>query len=432
MTGRARLRWLLAAHTISSTGNAATAIALPLYVLATTGSAVLVGVVATAAVVPVVVGGLFGGVLVDRFGYRRTSVVADAVGAVTILAVPVLHVTTGLPFWALVLLVVATNLLDTPGQAARHALLPELAREARVPLESATASMDAAERASRLLGAPAAGAAVAVFGAPAVLVADAVTFVAAAALVALALPASTRAARARAAGAAAAVRSYLGELREGLGFVRTDRLLLAVVGMVTVTNALDAAWSSVVLPVYATDRLGGGTAFGLLVGVFGAGAVLGALLFARVAGRFSRRAVFAGCFLVAGAPRLVVMAADPGLTVLLLTLGLAGLAAGAINPVLGAAQLERVPADLRARVAGVVGAGAWAGMPAGTLVAGVWLEHGSMTALLLALAGVYLAVTLLPVLSPTWRELDRFRDPAGGGTRRGTDLTTGGPGREGR
>jgi hypothetical protein len=43
-----------------------------------------------------VVGGALGGVLVDRAGYRRTSIVTDLIGGATILAVPVLAVTVGL------------------------------------------------------------------------------------------------------------------------------------------------------------------------------------------------------------------------------------------------------------------------------------------------------------------------------------------------
>ncbi|NIZ90239.1 MFS transporter [Kineococcus rubinsiae] len=413
MTPAWRLRWLLLAHTVSATGNTATFIALPLYVYASTGSAALLGVLGAAAVAPVVVGGVFGGVLVDRFGYRRTSVVSDAVGAVTIGAVPLLAATTGLPFAGLIALVVATGLLDTPGQAARHAMLPELAADAGAPLERATGWMDAAERAARLLGAPAAGGLVAAVGAPVVLVLDAATFVVAALLVAAAVPAV----RATAAGATAVARTpapagggwrgYRRDLAEGLAFVRQDRLLRAIVGMVLLTNAFDAAWSSVVLPLHAARHLGGGTALGLLVAAFGGGAVVGAVVFGAVGARFSRRTVFGVAFLLAGGPRFLVLATSPSLGVLLLVLALAGVAAGALNPILGAAQLQRVPAAARARVGGVVGAGAWAGMPLGTLVAGFWLERGSLTALLLVLGGAYLLVTLLPFVAPAWRELDR-------------------------
>ncbi|MBB2899360.1 MFS family permease [Kineococcus radiotolerans] len=419
MNPRTRLWSVLVAHTTSTAGNAATAIALPLFVLDTTGSTTLTGVVGAAAVAPVVVGGVFGGVLVDRFGYRRTSVVSDAVGAVTIATVPLLHATTGLPFWALLALVVATGLLDTPGQAARHALLPELAAEAGVPLERATGWMDAAERAARLVGAPAAGALVSLLGAPLVLAVDALTFVLAAVLIAVAVPAgwpATGPADGTAGGEVAAqvgtaplggARGYLRELRVGLTFVRGDRLLLAVIAMVAVTNAFDAAYSSVVLPVYATERLDGGVDLGLLVGAFGAGAVAGAFAFGAVGGRWSRRRIFTVAFLLAGGPRFALLALDPGLPVLLAGVVLSGVAAGALNPILSAVELERVPPGARARVAGVVGAGAWAAMPVGILGAGLWLESGSLTTLLLVLAVSYLLITLTPALFPVWRELDR-------------------------
>nr|WP_205707889.1 MFS transporter [Kineococcus vitellinus] len=413
---------VLAAHTTSSAGNAATAIALPLFVLQTTGSTALTGVVGAAAIAPVVIGGIFGGVLVDRFGHRRTSVVSDAFGAVTIAAVPLLHATLGLPFWALLVLVVATGLLDTPGQAARHAMLPELAAEAGVPLERATGWMDAAERAARLVGAPAAGAATSLLGAPAVLAVDALTFVLAAVLIAGAVPgawpgpqqtgpAGPAVAPAQQAAPLGGVRGYLRELRFGVDLVRSDRLLLAVIALVAVTNAFDAAYSSVVLPVYATRRLGGGADLGLLVGAFGAGAVAGAFAFGAVGARWSRRTVFTSAFLLTGAPRFALLALDPGLPVLLAGAALSGIAAGAINPILGAAQLERVPAGARARVAGVVGAGAWAAMPVGILGAGLWLETGSLTTLLIVSAISYLLITCTPAVFPVWRQLDR-RPPA--------------------
>ena len=50
-----------------------TLIALPLYVLAETGSAAMTGVTGFFATLPVIIGGPFGGVLVDRFGYRRSA-----------------------------------------------------------------------------------------------------------------------------------------------------------------------------------------------------------------------------------------------------------------------------------------------------------------------------------------------------------------------
>ncbi|MCI2239364.1 MFS transporter [Paenibacillus sp. TRM 82003] len=403
MRPRARLGCVLAAHTTSSAGNTATAIAVPLHVLQTTGSTALVGVAAAVALVPVVLGGVFGGVLVDRAGYRRTSIASDLVGAVTIGLVPLLDATAGLPFGVLLALLFATGLLDTPGQAARHAVLPELAAESGLALDRVTGWMDAAERLARLLGAPLAGVLVGLTGALTVLALDAVTFLVSALLVAVGAPAVARAARVRT--------GYWREMAEGLAFVRGDRLLRAVVLLVACTNAFDAAFSSVVLPVVARERFGGGPALGLLVGAFGAGAVLGALTYGAVGTRFPRRTVFAVAFLLVGAPRFLVLAADPGLVAAVVTMVLTGVAAGAINPILGAAELERVPPHARARVAGVVGAGAWAAMPIGQLGTGVALEHAALPVVLLALGGAYLVVTLWPFGSATWAELDRVPSP---------------------
>ena len=55
---------LLVADAISLTGNAMGFVAIPWFVLETTGSATLTGV---------------GGAIVDRLGFRRTSVLADGV-----------------------------------------------------------------------------------------------------------------------------------------------------------------------------------------------------------------------------------------------------------------------------------------------------------------------------------------------------------------
>ena len=83
----APLAGLLTAHTVSLTGNMLTLIALPLYVLAKTGSPAATGLAGAFATAPVVLGGAFGGVRVDRIGYRRASLLADLVSGVTVAAV---------------------------------------------------------------------------------------------------------------------------------------------------------------------------------------------------------------------------------------------------------------------------------------------------------------------------------------------------------
>ncbi|GAB2921456.1 hypothetical protein GCM10027047_18560 [Rhodococcus aerolatus] len=409
---RGGLGWVLLAHVVSLTGNVVTVLALPIYVLRTTGSPTAAGVLGFVATVPIVLGGALGGVVVDRLGFRRASVLADSVSGVTVLAIPVCAATVGLPFWLLLVLVFGSGLLDTPGSGARQAMLPELAQRAGRSLEQATGTLDAASRTARLVGAPLAGVAVAAVGPLPVLVLDAATFAVAAVVVRLAAPDLRGVAPDPATGtgpgtaAPRGLRGYRADLAAGLRFVAADPLLRVVVLMVMVTNTFDSAKSSVLLPVYATERLGGAVALGLLVGVMGGGAALGALVFAAVGHRASRRLTFTvGFVLVAGPPYLALAVGAP-LPVLLGVFALAGLGAGAINPILATATLRRVPVAARARVFGLADAGAWLGVPVGALGAGLLVSGVGLSATLAGIAVCYVLVSLVPLLGGPFRLLD--------------------------
>jgi predicted MFS family arabinose efflux permease len=360
------------------------------------------------AVLPVVVGGALGGVLVDRAGYRRTSIVTDLIGGATILAVPVLAVTVGLPFWALMLLIFATGMFDTPGRTARSSLLPEIAERAQVPLERAVGTFEALERGARLVGGPVAGLLVAALGPVNTLVINAVTFAVSAVLVAWLVPRSVDAERtARDGSAPPESTSYWHELGEGLAFLWRQPLLRAITVLLVLTNFFDAAWTTVILPVFADRHLGGSVALGLLVAAMGGGALVGSLLFGVVGHRLPRRALFVVSFLLCGGPRMLVFAAEPPLWACLTTVAVAGLAAGSINPIIGTVQLERTPPGMRARVFGCMGAGAWAAMPIGALVAGVTVEHLGLAPTLLVLGSAYILVVLSPLLGGPWRHIER-------------------------
>lgn len=400
---RAPLVGLLAAHTVSTTGNVLTLIALPLYVLMTTGSAAQTGVTGFFATLPIVIGGTFGGVLVDRLGYRRSSVLADLVSGATIALVPIVDSTVGLPFPGLLALVFVSGLLDTPGQTARTALLPDVAEAAGMPLERAVGLLEATERGARMLGAPLAGLGVALMGPLSVLALDAVSFGISALLVARLVPSVARAGR------AATAPGYWRELGEGFRFVVREPLLRAIVLLVLLTNLLDAAKSTVLLPVYAERELGGGAAFGLLVGVMAAGALAGNLTYSAGGHRLPRRPVFVIAFALAGGPPMLALAAGLPLLWLGAVTALAGFCAGAINPIIGVVKLERVPPGMRARVYGLIGAGCWAAMPLGSLLAGLAVEHVGLRPTLLAAGTAYVLITLSPLLGGPWRGLDRPR-----------------------
>ena len=408
--GRARrgLGLLLAGDAVSMTGTSMTTIAVPWFVLTTTGSAERAGVAAFVSLLPIVIAAIFGGAIVDRVGYRRSSVACDLASGLMTAAIPVLFLTVGLGFAPLLALLFCRWLLASPGEAARRALLPALAGAGAVRMERAAAGFDAVSRGARMVGVLIAGVLIAVFGATrlgplALLFADATTFFVSALLIGCGVP---RLRPAAAPGDGHDHDRYLARLREGMVCLWREPMLRALSLMILVTNMLSAGWAQVLLPVYTREVLGDPRALGLLLGLSGAGAMVGALVYGVVGARLSRWKTFACCFFVGTVPAALVFAAQAPLPMLLGVQALSGLAGGALNPLIGVVEFERIPERLRARVMGAGDAGAFAGMPVGGLLAGGLAGSIGLTATMLTVAGIYLAVCLPPFMGKVWRGLD--------------------------
>jgi MFS family permease len=219
---------LLSANAVSVVGNAMSAVAIPWFVLRTTDSAIRTGITGAVGALGAVLAAFFGGPIVDRLGFKRTSVAADLVSAATTAFIPLLFATGYLTFWLLLVLVFLGAVLDAPGMSARQAMIPELARSARMTTEGANSADSAVPRLAQFLGPPLAGVLITAFGAIGVLWLNAATFVLSAALVAAAIPT----ARSSAIGEppTEGTRGYLDELLEGFE-VRLDQSAAPVPGV---------------------------------------------------------------------------------------------------------------------------------------------------------------------------------------------------------
>src|SRR4051794_33040056 len=86
-----RLLALLIAETVSTTGAQMTWLALPWFVLTTTGSAGKMTLVLGSEALGLVIMGLPGGTILTRLGSRWTMMIADGVRAPLTLLVPLLY-----------------------------------------------------------------------------------------------------------------------------------------------------------------------------------------------------------------------------------------------------------------------------------------------------------------------------------------------------
>ncbi|MER7771221.1 MFS transporter [Kitasatospora sp. NPDC096140] len=413
---------VLTATAVSVTGTRVSAIALPWFVLATTGSATMTGLVAFAEMAPYVLVKALTGPVVDRLGPRVVSWTTDALSATAAGLVPLLHAQGLLPFWVLLVMVAVIGAMRGPGDLAKSVMVPEAADRAQVPMERATGLSGVTERLASTIGPAAGGGLVALMGPLAGLAVNAATFALGSLIIALALPRGMG--RPALPGAATGSPGSAGEgeqgtgywrmFREGFAFLRSEPLLLAVTVMVGITNLLDAGFITVLVPVWARESGNGPAAIGLTTGAMGATAVVGSLIAAAVASRLPRRTVFFVGFLLCGAPRFVVLALGAPMWVVLTVFAIGGFGSGFLNPILGAVLFERVPRHLLGRVHALGDSLAWAGIPLGGLVAGAAVALVGLIPSLLGAGALYFATTTLAGLRPEWREMDKLRGHSAG------------------
>jgi MFS family permease len=384
------------AETLSISGTRLSTIAIPWLVLTTTGSPVLTGIVAMAEMLPYVVAKALSGPLIDRIGPKRLAIACDLASVLVIGLVPLLALIGWLGLELLLPIVVAMGILRGPSDAAKHAMVPDIARLAAVPLERVTGIAGVIDRLASTVGAAAAGGLIALIGPGPALAVNAATFGLAALVVAAGIPAfraappETRA-------------SYFTELREGFDFIRRDALLVGIVIMISTTNLLDAAYSVVLLPVWTQSSSHDAALLGLLFAVMSAGAIAGAAIATATGERLPRLTVYTVAFVIAGLPRFAVFAIDVPLIAAFVTLAIAGFAAGFINPILSAVIIERIPPAMIGRATALIGAFTWALIPFGGLVGGALIALIGLEPALWLTGFGYFAATLLPLARRSFR-----------------------------
>lgn len=390
--------WLLA-DCLSMLGSRISIIAIPWFVLTTTGSASRTGLVAFAEITPMVLAKTVGGPLIDRFGQRRLAVTCDAASMLTLGALPLLYAAGALSFPLLLVSVAVTGALRGPADSAKAALAVPLAEHAGVPLERATGFHGAVERTASLGGAALAGILIAVSGPVAAVSVDAVSFGFCAVLLALAtrrVPLPTDPDDA----------PYVERFRAGYRFWRREPVLVAITAMVAVTNMLDQGFVAVLLPVWAHRTGQGAGAVATLLACFAAFSAIGSVLAATLAERLPRFWVYVVGFLLAGIPRYLVLAFGWPLALSIPVFVVGGFGSGFLNPILGAVIMERIPKPLLGRVSSLVTALCFSLMPLGGLTAGFGSSHGGFTTVALGFGIAYLLTTLAPLALPAFRELE--------------------------
>src|SRR5204862_2859733 len=149
-----------------------TFVALPWFVLATTGSTAKTGWVLAAEMLPIAIVGIPAGSLIARLGAKRTMLVCDAARGPLLLVIPVLHRTGHLSFAALVATAFAIGVFAAPYLASARIVVPEVAGEDERAVAQVSAILAGANQLTQIVGPVLAGVLIAATSPSTVLVVD--------------------------------------------------------------------------------------------------------------------------------------------------------------------------------------------------------------------------------------------------------------------
>ena len=384
---RARLRdnrdflTVLFGQGISSFGDSITNTAMPLLVLALTGSGFAMGVVGVLTTLPDLIVGLPAGAYADRWDRRRMMFWAD-LGRFFLTGLVPISVALGGPTLVVIFAVTfPMNVLRVLWLAAYTASVPGLVGRAEVP--RANAIFEAVFNVGWIIGPALAGFLAAIIGPGATIAIDAVTFLISAGTMLLV----RRPLRAE----ARTVETHiLADIREGVAYVVRQPTLRACIALWTTTSVIDAGLTTAII-YYVTVSLGLGSAVvGTVLSGWALGSLAGSVVAARLAFRATGPVMLVGA-VVSGACLLVIAS---GVSVPVM-IAVAFIEGGVNSIILVAyitmrtllspdAMLGRVGATARTVSVGLT--------PIGALATGILLDSlgGAET---LAIMGVALAIT---------------------------------------
>lgn len=382
---------------ISLMANNLTALAVPWFVLATTGSAGQMGLTAFVTLSPSVFMMFFGGAIADRVSAWRLSIFADVCSGVTVALVPILYQLHVLTFPLLLVLMFLGAVFDTPGVAARSTMVPKLSERARVDVQKVTSFQGAAQAVSVLFGAVMAGVLIAWLGATNVLWINAATF-AISALAMWTLIPDFHVERDDQSG-------LMDDIRAGIRFVRQNAVLRAILLFSMALNGLMVPMPLILLPFYADVRWDDPRAFGTMISGFGVGAIGGSLLASWATHRWPSRRLLTLSLGLFSIPTLMMITL-PNIVFSWLTLATVGIGAGVLQPTLTAVMYRITPQEVLGRVSGVLNAGSMIAAPVGVALVTIVLDQLGVRATFATFSGLVIALAGWTWTTPAVQHVD--------------------------
>lgn len=375
-------RLFFAGQLISLVGTWMMTVAQSWLILELTGDPLLLGVLAAAQFAPVLLLGLFGGVIADSLPKRRTLIATQVWPMVLGLVMSALVFTNSVQVWHVLVIAFLLGCRNAVDMPTRQSFVVEMV--GREDVGNAVAFNSAMFNAARVLGPAIGGITIGALGVGPAFLADALSYLAviAAYLLMRERELYTRTGIER----PASIGAVLDNLVEGLRYVRHTPLVLAAIGVVALVSTFGMNFTVVIPPLAAqvldTDAAG----YGFLMSMVGAGSVVSALTIA-FTGRTTPVVIALGAMTLGLAE--VVLAASGSFPVSLVAMFFVGVGGIGMAATANTVVQLSVPDHLRGRVMSVYT----------TVFAGSTPVGGLASGAVASVAGVPIAIGLGAALS---------------------------------
>jgi MFS family permease len=355
---------LLVSQSVSTVGDAVSATALPLLVLALTGSGLAMGIVGAISTGADFVMGTIAGAIADRGDRKRMMFLADLGRALFTALIPLSDLLHGPTMAVIVLVAAPLAILRAFFRAGYLASMPNLV--GRSQLARGNGILETAFSASFIVGPALAGFLVTVIGPGQTLAVDAASF----AISSLGLFLIRRDLKAPADRPPARM---IDEIRVGIEFVARHPVLRTVILLFATTSAVLAPVGAAMTFRIVRDLGQSPAAFGLALTGLGAGTLVGAIFATRLGHGTNVARVLVVAVLVMGSA-LVGAAAFGSLPAIVALTGLAGAGEAALVVVYVSVRAANSPDELVGRIASTARVIALGLMPIGNIVGGILID----------------------------------------------------------
>lgn len=275
---------LWSSQTISNSGDAIFSLAVIWFILSSSNSILLVGLIVAASFVPEIIVAPFAGTFVDRFNRRTVLTISYLSQGVLVGGAGALYMFDKLGFAYSLLTVIGLGIGEQFTVPANGALLPNIVRNEELVaangLISSTNSLN-------MLGSNAVGGImILLIGLAAPFEYDAITFLLASVLLIM-LPHSTGIVGKKGISEEVSENdgSTISQLIVGFRYLRKDGLLLKLTVLSTVVSFFALGLQGIYAPYVRTSLHGGPATYGFFLASFGIGSMVGSLLISKIGNR---------------------------------------------------------------------------------------------------------------------------------------------------